>query len=485
MRTKRFFCLSLTFMIFAVGCKKKSTSTSKSLHWAAREGDIKMVEIFIRKGADVNARDDWNGSTPLHKAANSGHKDVAELLIANGANVNATNNNGSTPLHLVFFGGYLNVAELLIAEGADVNARDEGLKTPLHKATGSHYSSYAMRLLEAKYAETNANEQKKEPSLDEEHELARTLKIKAVKLLISKGADVNARDYLGSTPLHGTILWGSVDVIKLLLESGANPNLQDEFGSILLHEVIADDFPDIVKLFLDYGADVNMVDAYGQTPLHEAAWNDRKEMIDIIITKGADINMSDRNGDTPLHVAALNGYTELYDLLVAKGADIHAKNDQGKTPIDYANSRPPQEVVILSEGKLKPVSVIITNLKHIQQFLKSAMIDFDQIWIPNKSDIEGLIPALKTSLEKKSPVITQSPFFDRAHVLKYLHRYNQEYTGFLKDETAYVICNMSLGIDKNPQDNLFTYVLDGGSNFLRVVFDTKSKEIVSIDCNGM
>lgn len=471
-------------MLFA-GCRKKPASTSKSLHWAVGKGDIKMVETFIRKGIDVNAQDDWNGSTPLHEAASNGHMDIAKLLIDRGADVNATDNDGHTPLHEVFFGGHLNIAELLIAEGANVNARDKGSKTPLHKATGSNFSFYAGILLKTKYAEMNVNGKQIEPSMDEEHELARTLKIKAVKLLISKGADVNARDYLGSTPIYGAILWGSLDVVKLLLESGANPNVQDEFGSILLHEVVTDNYPEVVTLLLDYGADPNRVNAYGQTPLHEAAWNDCNEMIDILIAKGIDINIPDRNGDTPLHVAALNGYMELYDLLVAKGADIHARNDQDKTPVDYANSRPPQGVVILSDGQLKPVSVIITNLKHIQRFLQSEMIDFDQIWIPEKSDVEGFIPALRTCLEKKSPVITPSPFFDRSHVLTYLDKYNQEYTGFFKDRTAYVICNMSLGIDKNPQDNLFTHVLDGGSNFLRVIFDTKTKEVVSIDCNGM
>lgn len=353
------------------------------MHWAAWKGDIEVVRSLIRKGADVNGKND-RLCTPLHYAAEQGHVIVAELLIANGADVNAKAkwNNGGTPLHEAASKGYMDIARILIA-------------------------------------------------------------------------------------------------------NGANPNAQDEFGSFLLHEIVADNYPAIVKLLLDYGADANMVDAYGQTPLHEAAWNDCKEMIDLIIAKGADINTPDRNGDTPLHVAALNGYTELYDRLVAKGADIHAKNDQGKTPVDYANSRPPQEVVILSEGKPRPCSVIITNLKHIRRFLKSEMIDFDQIWIPEKSNVEGLVPALRTCLEKKSPFITQSPFFDRAHVLKYLHKYNQEYTGFFKDGIAYIICNMSLGIDINPQDNLFTYVLDGGSNFLRVVFGTKSKEVVSIDCNGM
>ena len=91
---------------------------------------------------------------------------------------------------------------------------------------------------------------------------------------------------------------------------------------------------------------------------------------------------------------------------------------------------------------------------------------------------------LRRCLDRKAILIAQS-WFDRAFVLPNLDRYDREFAGFFKDGMGYVICNMSLEIDKNPQDNLFTYVLDGGSNFLRVVFGTKSKKVVSIDCNGM
>jgi len=482
-KSSRLLCLTLVLTTLVPSCSKKPTArTYTSLHDAAGAGDIERVRSLLSKGADVNAKNDFDGGTPLQIAADNGHIDIVEVLIASGANVNATNSDGMTPLHKVFFGGYLNIAELLISKGADVNAKDLGSKTPLHEAIHGLYGPYADTLLEAKYAGNNNRRQSK-PSWEESHELAEKLKIGAVKLLISKGANVNARDYLGGTPLYEAIYFASTDLIKILLENGANPNVQDEFGEILLYEVVSGGFTDVLKLLIEYGADVNTVDTDGQTPLHEAAWNDQKEAAQLIIAIGADVNTADRNGDTPLHVAALNGYGELFDLLVTNSADINAKNKQGKTPVDYMNSPAPRNAIMLSEDESKPYSVIITNLKNIRRFLKSEMIDFDQIWIPDKDDLGGLVPVLKICLEKKTPVATQS-WFDHSYVLTNLDRYNREYAGFFKDGAAYIICNLSLGTDWNPKENMFTSVYDGGCNFVRVVFELNTKKIVLINCNG-
>lgn len=102
---------------------------NKTLHQAARDGDITNAKLLISNGANVNQMVD--GFTPLHTSAELGHKDIVELLISSGANVNTKANAGWTPLHLAATAGRQEIVTLLIAKRADVNALDENSKTPI------------------------------------------------------------------------------------------------------------------------------------------------------------------------------------------------------------------------------------------------------------------------------------------------------------------------------------------------------------------
>ncbi|MBW2173360.1 MAG: ankyrin repeat domain-containing protein, partial [Deltaproteobacteria bacterium] len=99
------------------------------LHFALYMKDEARARSLIEGGADVN-RQTPNGTTPLTRAVNVGFKDIVELLIAKGANVNAKDNFDWTPLHSAVYGNK-DIVELLITEGANVNARTRASRTPL------------------------------------------------------------------------------------------------------------------------------------------------------------------------------------------------------------------------------------------------------------------------------------------------------------------------------------------------------------------
>ncbi|MGB2863329.1 MAG: ankyrin repeat domain-containing protein, partial [Sedimentisphaerales bacterium] len=99
------------------------------LHFALYTKDETKARDLIEGDTDVSRRTP-NGTTPLDRAVVAGLKDIAELLIAKGADVNAKDNWDWTPLHSAVYGNK-DIVELLISEGANVNARDGASRTPL------------------------------------------------------------------------------------------------------------------------------------------------------------------------------------------------------------------------------------------------------------------------------------------------------------------------------------------------------------------
>lgn len=100
------------------------------LHQAAFGGAHRVVALLIDRGADVNARTEFDW-VPLHYAAASESGKIAELLIDNGANLDIANDDGLTPLHFAVDFGNVQMVRLLLAGGANVNTRDREGRTPL------------------------------------------------------------------------------------------------------------------------------------------------------------------------------------------------------------------------------------------------------------------------------------------------------------------------------------------------------------------
>ena len=117
---------------------------------AARAGHLRVVEILIAAGADVNAQTSRTlEATALMMAARYGRTEIMEVLLDHGANVNRRTNNGYTALMRAARNGQTTAVRLLVQNGADVSIRNRGGVTALYHARSSNSLDIIEILLQA------------------------------------------------------------------------------------------------------------------------------------------------------------------------------------------------------------------------------------------------------------------------------------------------------------------------------------------------
>jgi ankyrin repeat protein len=146
---------------------------------------------------------------------------------------------------------------------------------------------------------------------------------RAAIALIENGADVNAGQGDGTTPLHWAVYHVDTALTKLLLEHGAVPDVVNAYGSSPLAEAAKVGEPELVELLLDAGADVEAPNADGQTVLMLAARSGSTEIARQLIAHGADVNAKESwRGQTALIWAADSSFPEIVNLLIGAGAEV-------------------------------------------------------------------------------------------------------------------------------------------------------------------
>lgn len=227
-----------------------------ALHAATLKGYENVVDILLKSQPDIDKAND-SGQTPLHYAAKNENDDIHVVfnLLKEGADWAQVDNDGAIPLHMAAVARNPETIKVLLAamikdeakDGKDlVNKQDVMGRTPLYRAAYSGHTDIVQIMIDHKANVKIADKAGRTPL----HAGADVAGV--VKSIIAAGADINARDNDGWTPLMRATSWEKAEGAGLLLGAGANVNLCRQNGSTALHIAVEEQCIDILDMLLQH-----------------------------------------------------------------------------------------------------------------------------------------------------------------------------------------------------------------------------------------
>jgi hypothetical protein len=156
---------------------------------------------------------------------------------------------------------------------------------------------------------------------------------------------VNARDSWGNTPLTIAAEYGQYEMAKMLLDKGADVNAQGGEYRNALQAASVGDHEQVVKMLLDNGADVNAQGGRFGNALLAASVGGHKQVVKMLLNKGADVNAQGGEYRNALYAASKRGYKQVVKMLVDKGADVNAQGGRFGNALRAASERDHEQVV--------------------------------------------------------------------------------------------------------------------------------------------
>jgi hypothetical protein len=322
---------------------------------ATSEGHLRLLDLALRSGARVNDKDSFNG-TGLIRAADRGHAQVVGRLVRAGIALDHVNNLGWTALHEAIILGdggprYVDTVRVLVAAGVDVgipSARD-GV-TPVQHARSRGYDRMA-RLLERADARDVARSRASDVLL----EAARSGDADRAALALRAGADLEARDGRRRTPLLRAVTGDRVAVARLLVAMGADPDaLDDQHDTPWLVTGVTGSVP-MLEALLPARPDLTITNRFGGVSVIPASERGHVDYVRRVVRTGIDLDHVNDLGWTALLEAVILGdggpaHQEIVRILLRAGADPAIADSDGVTPLEHAEASGQREIARILRG---------------------------------------------------------------------------------------------------------------------------------------
>jgi len=286
------------------------TRNADALIKASSSNNPELVNYILSLGKiDVNQPSSKSSKLAIHKAVKSGNAEIVQILISNGAKVDSLDKSNKSPMDIACKASDLPIATILNEKGVAF--------------TENHM----------RYASSSDNSD-------------------LIKLMISKGLDVNKPFGDNTYPIHEACTAKTNQVMDVILSNGGNIEQTNKDNETPLLIACKNSSP-VALLLISKGANVNIVDSKNNTPLHIAAKNNQSTVIKSLISKGCNPDAKNKDQHTPFEIgvsegnalvvsaleditkydlknpsiligASKNGYLYIVDKMINGGVDVNA-----------------------------------------------------------------------------------------------------------------------------------------------------------------
>ncbi|CAI9718034.1 transient receptor potential cation channel subfamily A member 1 homolog [Octopus vulgaris] len=299
-----------------------------TLHQCARDGDINSTKLILeylntqkKLRRNINKHDD-NELSPLHYAVRYGNIDIVKLLVENGAHINDPGDYGAQPLHFA-----------------------------------------------AKYKRDASKRSDATPVSEDVPDAEDLAEYGVIPYLVERGADINAQDTYGSTPLHFAAMRGNDVAVTLLVQF---PHIEvdkvDKTQMTALHTAARYNQKAVAEALINAGAKIRCFDDERCTPLFYACFHGCLDIVNLLFDAATKEDewivcyelVADKNidGKTCLHAAVDGGFAEVAKICLMRGADVNGVESDRSMPLHRA----------AMSGNMECVKLLVDNSARIDAY---------------------------------------------------------------------------------------------------------------------